>query len=149
MKKWIVGAVVTMTALLGIGVGAGSAAADYPRQVPRVGIAGDVVHTMGVNNDCSGGVHVSLKNDRRKPGWMQVNFRSDGFTKDHCKIGLKFSWFDAKLPFHHETYFNLEGTRARGKLLAQRAVHVGQGVNLVAVNSLHPLSYGVSYYTLN
>ncbi|MGI6797953.1 hypothetical protein [Gordonia sihwensis] len=148
MKKWIIGALAAMTALLGVGFGAGDAAADYPRQVPRVAFYGDIIPTAGFNN-CHGGVHVSLKNDRRKPGWMQVTLRSDGFTRNNCKVGIRFSWYDTKPGFYHEKYFNVKGTRARGKVLAQKAVHVGQGVNLIAVTSTHPLSRGVSYYTLN
>ncbi|MGB6244622.1 hypothetical protein [Gordonia sp. (in: high G+C Gram-positive bacteria)] len=126
-------------------ISAGSADARWT-PTPRIAVLGEEVWTAGNNGACRGSMHVSVKNDARKPGQVQLTVRSRGFTSDRCRATLRFTYNNAVPPFAHERYFGIVGTKKRGVVLAQKTYRVGSGLNLIAVTSTNPAQKGASWY---
>jgi len=115
-------------------VGAGTAQAKW-RETPRIGVMGEEIWTVGSGGTCRGSMHVSLKNDARKPGRVQLTVRSKGFTRDKCRVTLKFVFHNTRAPFNHERFFRVEGTKKRGTVLAKKDYWIGSGFDLVSTTS--------------
>lgn len=146
VKKLTISCMVALLAISGFALGGGTAAAQW-RETPRIGVMGEDVWTVGSGGACQGAMHVSIRNDVRKPGWVQLVVRSKGFTRDKCRATLKFVYHNTVAPFNHERFIRVEGTKKRGALLARKSYWIGSGLDLVAVTSNDtPASKGISYY---
>lgn len=143
MKRTLLLLLTALIAATGLTVGAGTADARW-RETPRIGVAGEEVWTVGHN--CRGSFHAGLKNDSRKPGWVQLTIRSKGFTSNTCRTRVKFVFHNTAAPFNHEKFFTITGSKKRNKILATKKFWIGSGVDLVTIASTSPASKGVSYY---
>ncbi|MFZ2510959.1 MAG: hypothetical protein WAW85_07715 [Gordonia sp. (in: high G+C Gram-positive bacteria)] len=145
MSKRIAYAAAAAATATVLAAGAAGEANARWTETPRIGVVGEEVWTAGKNN-CHGSFHAGLQSDPAKPGMVRLTLRSAGFTKNNCKITVRFTYNNATPPFHHDRYLNVQGQRRPGALMAQKTYWIGSGLDLVAISTTHPASKGVSYY---
>lgn len=136
MKKaltTVVVAVLAFVAVLGGGVGAGTAEARWQTTPIYYNILG--MDTPAAGKGCSGGLTFGLSHNRAKRGVIRVTVRSRGFTKDNCRVQLKLSWWSSGALHSPVRYFPLRGTKKRGKILFRKEIWFGSGLAMVSMQS--------------
>jgi len=148
MKKLLVATIATVLTLMAVmgvgGVGAGTADARW-QETPRLGVLGDEVWSLG-SNGCRGTMGIGLRNNPAKPGWVELRVRSRGFTKNDCKVTLRFTYHNNVPPFYHDRYYRIKGTKKAGPLLLQKKLWIGSGLDLVSITSTNPGQKPVNWY---
>lgn len=123
---------------------AGTAAAD---DVPRFGLYGDTIHTVGDRNFCRGDVNVRLEAVPGSPGHVLAHVTPLGFDGGPCGVWVHLNYYNLSFPFYQDATVYVWADRGPGETKTVDLL-TGSGPNQIAASTWPNANVGVSWVVL-
>ena len=123
---------------------AGTSAAD---DLPRFGLYGDNIHTIGDQNFCRGDVNVRLDTVPGSPGHVLAHVTPLGFEGGPCGVWVHISYYSLALPIYHEAAVYVSAGNGPGETKTVD-LPTGSGPNQIAASTWPNANWGVSWLVL-
>lgn len=120
------------------------AAAD---DVPRWGLYGDNIHTVGDRNFCRGDVNVRLESLPGSPGHVLAHVTPLGFEGGPCGTWVHINYYSLALPIYHDDTVYVSAGTGPGQTVTVD-LPTGSGANQIAASTWPNANWGVSWYVL-